>query len=1185
VDEPVRPANQSELRIDRVCDQFEQAWKSAGPAGENRPLIEQFVTLKECSSRPWLIEEILALDIAYRRRLGERPSLADYKTRFPDALELMTPLFVETPNPSGPDVTDEFQPETAGDTNRTAHRSNTGSGASAISHDLPELEGSGFEILSELGRGGMGVVVQARHVKLNRVVALKMVLGWGDRKELIRFLAEAESVAAVRHPNVVQVYEYGELSGRPYMALEYLPGGTLDDRLKRDGVLDAREAAALVGSIAAGVAAAHAEGIVHRDLKPGNVLFDAGGEPKVADFGLAKKAFGEELTQTGAIMGTPAYMAPEQASGGSKFVGPQADVWALGVILFQCLSGRRPFMSERRDELLAQILTSDPEPLSSAVRKLPRDIELICRKCLEKNPAERYATARELADDLSRFAAGEPISIRPTGLLEWTYKWAKRKPAVAALYAGMVAGAVLVAVTVVVALFARQAAQDRDAAVIAEGEADAAKKLAEEARDQLHLQNAALDKARAGEKEQRLAAEKARDGEKKAKDEVELEREKLAVVEYGRAMEVTHHEWQDNNVTAALSLLNGSDPRHRGWEWGYLERIVDSSLLTLKPYKGGGSASIFSPDGSFVLGCGLNIRVAILCDARTGIELLEFKKRIEGVDAVSFCRDGSRVAIASQLTVKIWDGRTGTEILALKDAPGRVSAVSMSPDGLFVATAYAKTTTMWDARTGAELFTLNGHAHTVSAVSISPDGSRVLTGSGDETAKMWDAKTGAELFTLKGYKGWVRAVTWSPDGSRIATGSDDKTVKVRDSKTGADLFALKGHKGSVNAVAWSPGGSRIATGSSDQTARVWDARTGDELLTLRGHTDLVTSVSFSSDGSRIATGSTDLTAKVWDARTGADSLILDGGMERVYAAAFSPDGTRVIIGGYNRYPNPNAKICDARTGAEVVGLKGHQGQVYAVSWSPDGSRVITGCYDHIARIWDARTGAELLTLKGHTKIVSVASFSPDGTKVLTASWDGTIKVWDALNGEEVRSFKPHTDSVYAAKWSPDGSLVLSGSSDGTAKVWNASTGAVHSIQRCAGFSNAVSWSPKGPCVVTVGMDGKTKVWDARDGAELFTFKGQRHAGVSVAWSPDGSRVAISCDDKSVKLFNSKTGAEMFTLKGHTAAVSVVTWSKDGSRLMTGSFDGMAKIWDSRPLRDTLPPDREVAPLPHAKKKK
>ncbi len=653
----------------------------------------------------------------------------------------------------------------------------------------------GYDLLEPLGEGGMGVVWKARQVKLNRLVALKMVLGEqrAGSKDLIRFLAEAEAVAAVKHLHVVQVYEYGDANGRPFLAMEYLPGGSLADRLQRTGRLDSKAAAELVATLAGAVQASHDLGIVHRDLKPGNVLYDECGQPKVTDFGLAKRAGGSNLTATQAVMGTPAYMAPEQARGDTKFVGPQADVYSLGVMLYECLTGTRPFEAPDPLVLLRKMAEEEPERPGKRAPGLPRDVELICLKCLAKDSPERYPTAGALAADLGRFASGEPVSVRAAGVVERAAKWARRKPTLAAAYTlGLLA-------VLLGGLGGAAVWQWRDAV--------RARVAAEFARDR---------------------ADTARLAEKEARGEAERQQERFERFEYGRTIQVAHQGWRENNVPAALALLDRTRADLRGWEWRYVHRLCHSELLML-----------------------------------------------------------------------------------------------------------------------------TGHTHPVWSASFSPDGSRIVTGSGDKTAKVWDAKSGVEILTLKGHTDPVWSASFSPDGSRVVTASWDRTAKVWDAKSGAEVFTLKGHTRAVASSSFSPDGSRIVTGSWDQTAKVWDARSGAEVLTLKD-TSSVTSASFSPDGSRIVTGSHDRTAKVWG----------------------------------------------ANLGAEILTLKGHTDRATSASFSPDGSRVVTGSLDRTAKVWDAKSGAEVLTLTGHTEVVNSASFSPDGSRVVTASWDQTAKVWDA------RPFKP-----------------------------------------------------------------------------------------------------------------------------------------------------------------------------------
>jgi formylglycine-generating enzyme required for sulfatase activity len=295
---------------------------------------------------------------------------------------------------------------------------------------------SGYEILGELGRGGMGVVYKARHVGLNRLVALKMVLAGGHAgpDELARFRGEAEAVARLKHPNVVQVYDVGESGGLPYFSLEYVEGGSLDRKLAGTP-LPPNEAAALVETLARALAAAHAAGLVHRDLKPANILLTPDGTPKVTDFGLAKKLDSAGPTATGAVMGTPSYMAPEQAGGKSKEIGPATDVYALGAILYECLTGRPPFKAATPLDTILQVVSDEPVPPRQLNARVPVDLETVCLKCLQKEPGRRYAGAEALADDLRRFGEGRPVVARPVGRIERAAKWVKRNPLVTALLA------------------------------------------------------------------------------------------------------------------------------------------------------------------------------------------------------------------------------------------------------------------------------------------------------------------------------------------------------------------------------------------------------------------------------------------------------------------------------------------------------------------------------------------------------------------------------------------------------------------------------------------------------------------------------------------------------------------------------------------------------------------------------
>jgi formylglycine-generating enzyme required for sulfatase activity len=419
-----------ELRIDALCQTFEAAWKSAARGGV-RPRIEEWLNAVAGDEREPLLRELLKLDLHYR--CGKQPSLAVPQRRLSECGSVLGPVLDPLPDAAGDTADPAADHEPHSTVPALPHEGAPRRSLTPAGSSLPCIPG--YEVLGVLGRGGMGIVYQARHVKLKRLVALKMIRAgsYASEQELARFQAEAEVVARLQHPHIVQVYEVGEHHGLPFFALEYVDGGSLAQKLTAE-LLPARSVAGLVQTLARAVNCAHQRGIIHRDLKPANVLLTADGTPKVADFGLAKRVYVDAGdTQTGAILGTPSYMAPEQAAGRLSEVGPRADVYALGAILYACLTGRPPFRAETPADTLMQVLTDEPVPPRRLQPKVPRDLETICLKCLRKEPARRYASAVELADDLQRWLAGEPIRARPVSLGARGLKWAKRRPTAAAL--------------------------------------------------------------------------------------------------------------------------------------------------------------------------------------------------------------------------------------------------------------------------------------------------------------------------------------------------------------------------------------------------------------------------------------------------------------------------------------------------------------------------------------------------------------------------------------------------------------------------------------------------------------------------------------------------------------------------------------------------------------------------------
>jgi WD40 repeat protein/tetratricopeptide (TPR) repeat protein len=1144
------------LEVDEVCRRFEKAWHTP----ERWPRLEDYLAGVTASARVEALRELLALELIYRQRLGDTFALDGYEQRFPADLPVIHSVF------SAVVVT---MPGAAVN------------GGPAASPGKSDVFIPGYEVLGELGRGGMGIVYMARQVKPNRIVALKKIKTGADAAaaELTRFRTEAEAVARLQHPNIVQIFEVGEHNGLPFFSLEFCGGGSLKAKLAGTP-LPAAEAARLVATLARAVQAAHGQKVIHRDLNPANVLLAEDGTPKITDFGLAKKLDDVGGTVTGAIMGTPSYMAPEQARGQTQEVGPAADVYALGAILYECLTGHPPFKAATAHETLVQVVADDPVPPRQLQPKTPRDLETICLKCLQKEPGRRYASALDLAEDLQRFAAGEPIRARPVGRGERVLKWARRRPAAAGLAVATML-LVLALVGGVVGLFYHGAVEE---ALV---EARTQRGQAESARDEARTEKEKAEKARSEEGKQRRTAEEQREKARKAEEEADRQRLRAEKQHYYARVQQALLAWKYESVPEAQNLLDQCRWDLRGWEYDYVQRLCIGSKLTLKGHASGVTSVAFSPDGARLASSG--DRTVKVWDAQSGQEVLALKGHTSHVNSVAFSPDGKRLASGSEdKTVKVWDAQSGQEVLTLKGHTDGVRSVAFSPDGKRLASASNfpdRTVKVWDAQTGQEVLALKGHRYWVTSVAFSPDGKRLASGSWDSTVKVWDAQTGKEVLALKGHTDGMHSVAFSPDGKRLASGSEDKTVKVWDAQTGREVLALKGHTDGVRSVAFSPDGTRLASGGgrADQPGevKVWDAQTGREVLALKGHTGEVNSVAFSPDGKRLASGSGNVfkgEAKVWDAQTGPEALTLQGHTGTVRSVAFSPDGKRLASGSFDK----TVKVWDAQTGQEVLALQGHTGEVSSVAFSPDGKRLASGSDDKTVKVWDAQTGQQVLALKGHTDTVNSVAFSPDGTCLASGAGDptnhkpGEVKVWDAQTGQEVLALKGHTQVVTSVCFSPDGKRIASGSYDQTVKVWDAQTGQeILTLKGHTYYVTGVAFSPDGTRLASAGsfLDRTVKVWDAQTGQQLLELKGHTQEVSSVAFSPDGKRIASASGwpENQVKVWDAQTGQEVLALKGHTQEVNSVAFSPEGKRLASASGwpENQVKVWDAQPGQEVL----------------
>jgi WD40 repeat protein len=657
------------------------------------------------------------------------------------------------------------------------------------------------------------------------------------------------------------------------------------------------------------VVAAHARGILHRDLKPANVLLTSDGTPKVADFGLAKLVGSDDgATATGAAMGTPPYMAPEQVRD-AKAVGPPADVYGLGAVLYECLTGRPPFKGATVADTLNQVLTQEPVGVRVLNPQVPVDLETVTLKCLEKDPARRYESASSLANDLRAFLEGRPVVARPVGPLGRAWRWRKRNPGLA-----VAVGAAVLALVV--------------GSVASTGFGLLALDEAKRADDNLIR---ARDEAK--EKEQETARAEAETT--KAKNEADnarrsAEAEKMAV----------------RKGQQLLGLMSASEG----------VKLADEGQLSLGLLKMANALVVApeSPEAEAMsrAQCALYQR-----HSRPAYTLRHLFSPATAVKSVVFSPAGRRVLTGSQdNTAQVWDSNTGKPLGPPLQHARVVTSVAFSPDGRRILTGSGDNTArVWDAESGTPLGPSLQHTSAVVSVAFSPDGRRVLTRNWDNTAQVWDANTGKTVGLSLGHVSSVVSVAFSPDGQRVLTGSWDNTAQVWDTNTGKTVAPPRQHASPVVSVAFSPDGQQVLTGSWDNTAQVWDANTGKTVGQPLKHASPVVSVAFSPDGRRVLTGSRDNTARLWDTNTGKPLAPPLQHAKSVVSVTFNPNGRQLLT----TCGDGTAWLWEANTGKPRAPSLEHAGSVMSVVFSLDGRRVLTRGMDGTAQVWDVDSGKAL----------------------------------------------------------------------------------------------------------------------------------------------------------------------------------------------------------------------------------
>ena len=971
-----------------------------------------------------------------------------------------------------------------------------------------------YELLEEIARGGMGVVYRARQLSLNRVVAVKVVLHgpFASAEFVRRFRTEAEAAAALRHPNIVSIHEVGERDGHHFLSMEYIEGQNFAE-LVREKPLPARRAAGYLKSIAEAVHHAHQRGVLHRDLKPSNVLLDAFDQPRVTDFGLAKLLHHDaEITTTGQVLGSPNHMPPEQAAGKFSDSSPQSDVYSLGAILYQLLTSRPPFQGETLQEILAQVQNVAPIPPRRLNPSAPADLQTICLKCLQKEPARRYSSAQELADDLGRFLASEPIHARPVPLVERAWLWCKRRPVLAVLSAALVT-----AVTFGLAGI-----------------------LWQWRRAEVHAQ---------GELIQRIVAE-----DNAAKTRLNLYASDVALA--SRAMQ--RGDLGLARLTLDALRPKSGEPDLRGFEWRYLWNLCrGDQLMTFKGHTWIVTCVAFSPDGNRIA-TGSQDGTVRIWSAVTGENIALLKVSEHAAWSVAFAPDGQALMTADTDGVQLWN--TGSWRI-ITNFPGSIAA--LSKQGTLLATADsspfiyepAGAVSLWNWRTGQLLRRFDQPGR---AVALSSDGSRLAIAGENSGVNLYDSNSGKRLRTFATeHSAW--SLNFSPDASRLISAGWSSEVSVWNLNEDSPRRILSGHRLNVWSAMFSPDGATIATTGSDQTVRLWDAVTLQPKNILHGHNSEVWCAAFSPDGRRLVTGGKDQSVMLWltDMTARQEALPHANRMRSL----FSPDGTRLITvnpnsGWTSALWNSDDRALIAQTladGQRVIGFSPDGKQVVVSDgdenalefWLPEGKNperrvllegisakrgqfVLRGMSPEqelffatdkagLVRIWNAATGRQLTTIKGPVPPVRNVVLGPKGRQLaVSVERENFVRLYDCASLRELR-LAGHRDFVSGLTFSPDGSTLATGSIDGTIRLWDTATGReTASLPGHMQETTDVAFSPDGRTLASLSQNESLKLWHLPTLREVLTEEFP-HAGMALQFSSDGRRLAVVTDENKLRL--------------------------------------------------------------------
>ncbi len=1060
--------------------------------------------------------------------------------------------------------------------------------------DAPDALGEGrklgsYEIIGEIARGGMGIVFRARQKRPDRIVALKVIaVGELATPRMVeRFKTEAEAAARLDHPHIVPIYEVGHEAGWHYFSMRLIDGCTLAEKVRSEP-LHPQAAVALMIKVSQAVEHAHQRGVLHRDLKPNNILLDGNGEPHLTDFGLAKMVESRvELTMSNVVLGTPAYMAPEQATGGTRDITVSADIYGLGAVLYELLTGRPPFVAATPHALLRQVVEDDPVPpshinrarrkssLLRAVKALPdkrhgvdqilassaaantllTDLDAICLKCLEKDPARRYHSTEQLVEDLERASRGETISAKASTATQRLRKWVRRNPAPAV--AVSIAFLALIVITAGSLLFSIRLNRSR---AVAEGKAH--ENLVQLIRQ--HTRESATYAMNGDALTSLPYLVAALELSKAAPEFASGLRRRIGLITDWSPRTVRAWDAGGNPIALRFSadgehlIATVKDSYPRIW------RIRDNTPLlgpdaTAKP--GNLISAIPSPNGNLILEISKETPFARVRDYAKETVL---PLALDGpLNTGAFSGDGKIVVTAGR-TVRVWNSFDGSA--AGPEIPMKAFYAVLSGKGdKLLLVQDAKEASLWESSSGRPVGApiAARHAGEFAALTFNDQGTRVFV-SNIEEALVMRVKDFTPEYALK-HPGILFQAVFSPDRDFFATASLRGGAEVWDLALGNPTPRQILHENGAFAVTFSPDGQAVASGGFDYRLRVSRSPDLRPLAPSLPHTALVGAAAFSPDGRLLASGSAEGTVRLWDLSGGGLSLL---GIGRDTPPIFNPLGTAFAMALTNsEWQIFHLEGSTIRTGPVVTGAG-----TDLLAWGTKGSLALADA-SGVIRIFDSKTGEQKREVIAPGS-VRAYEFGPDESYLAvsaTPKWVGTISLMDE---RATALAQYHGRACTVLRLSPDGTRLVT-ADQGSWDLWDRTTGKIISSgDNSKGRVNNIQFSPDGRRFIIGFLDfnidpAEALMFDSKSGQRVGHPMQHGDGVQGVVYSPDGKRVATPGQDNSVRLWSAEDGSPAAPAMHHDFAVRLAAFSPDGKYLATGASD--LRFWDAATGELMAPP--------------